>query len=88
MVHVFSHYPITAAQSGGQTFYFGIKRHLSCPALAVHCYDTVRNGAECAEKSIKLPVNVGAMKRFPATAHLEYIAIDILGKVARTPSVH
>ena len=45
----------------------------------------MRNSPDCARNRFKLRGNVGELTLFPATAPLEFVCIDILGDLVRTP---
>ena len=65
--------------------YYHIRKDWYWPALAVDCYATVRNCAQCAKNRIKLRKNVEPLQLFPATEPLASVSIDILGEFITTP---
>ena len=81
----YGHYALLAGAPGGRKLYTTLRRDYYWPSLAIDCYRTVRNCAECARNRIKLRKNSSKMRLFPAKAPLESIAMDILGELIRTP---
>lgn len=81
---VLSNYPVTDSQPGGHKHYFRIRRHFYWLAIAVHCYEKVRNCAECAQIHINLPGNFYSLNILPAKSPLESFAIVIVGELIVT----
>lgn len=52
--------------------------------MAVDCYATVQFCTECAKNRVKPRKNTKNMKLFPARALLDFVAIDILGRIFST----
>lgn len=53
--------------------------------MAIDAYNTVRQCATCARNRFKLRKHASTLKLFPARAPLEYVAIDLLGELIKTP---
>ena len=79
------HHATLAGAPGGRKLYATLRRDHYWPSMAVDCYRTVRNCAECAKNRLKLKRSASTLKLFPATAPLESISLDILGELIRTP---
>lgn len=56
--------------------------------MASDCYNTVKFCEKSAKEGVKLRKNVKKMHSFPANAPLEFVSIDILGELIRTPRVN
>ena len=80
-----SHYARMAGHPGGRKLYYKLRRHFYWPAMALDAYNTVRQCATCARNRIKLRKHSSTLKLFPAKAPLEFIAIDLLGELIKTP---
>ena len=80
-----SHHSKIAGHPGGRKLYYSLRRHFYWPSMPVACYATVRNCVSCAKNRIKLRRVSKKMKLFPASGPLEFVAIDILGELIRTP---
>ena len=79
------HYEKTSGHPGGQKLYEQLRQDFYWPSMAVDAYATVRNCVTCARNRIKLRKHAKALKLFPALAPLEFVAIDLLGPLIRTP---
>ena len=79
------HYAKTSGHPSGQKLYEQLRQDFYWPSMAVDAYATVRNCVTCASNRIKLRKHAKALKLFPALAPLEFVAIDLLGPVIRTP---
>ena len=80
-----AHHAQLAGHPGGRKLYYVLRRYFYWPAMAMDAYNTVRNCVSCARNRIKLRRHASPLKLFPARAPLEYLAIDILGELIRTP---
>ena len=79
------HHAKLAGAPGGRKLYMTLRRDYYWPTMALDCYATVRNCAECAKNRLKLRRNAAPLKLFPATRPLESVSIDILGELIQTP---
>ena len=82
------HHAKLAGAPGGRKLYMTLRREYYWPTMAMDCYATVRNCAECAKNRLKLRRNAAPMQLFPATSPLESVSIDILGDLIQTPRGH
>lgn len=80
-----SHYSKLAAHPGGRRLYQYLRSDFYWPSMAVDCYAVARNCISCARNRVLLRKNSKKMQLFPAKAPLEYVAIDILGELIKTP---
>ena len=80
-----SHHSKLAPHPGGRKMYATLRRFLYCPSMAVDVYAVPRNGVSCAKNRISLRQHRNFLKLFPARAPLEFVAIDILGELIKTP---
>lgn len=80
-----SHYAKLAGHPGERKLYYSLRRHFYWPSMAVDTYGVVRQCATCARNRIKLRKHAAALKLFPARAPLEFVVIDILGELVKTP---
>ena len=81
----FSHYPATSGHPGGTRLFHTLRQRFYWPNMSIDSYLTVRMCPDCAKARIKLRKHNSEMKTFPPSGPLEYIAIDILGELPRTP---
>jgi hypothetical protein len=79
------HHAQLAGHPGGRKLYYVLRRFFYWPSMALDAYNTVRNCVTCAKNRIKLRKHSSPLKLFPARAPLEYVAIDILGELVKTP---
>ena len=80
-----SHHAKLAAHPDGRKMYATLQRFLYWPSMAVDVYAVPRNCASCAKNRISLRKHRNFLKLFPARASLEFVAIDILGELIKTP---
>ena len=80
-----SHHAKLAAHRGGRKMYATLRRFLYWPSMAVDVYVVPRNCVSCAKNRISLRKLWNFLKLFPARAPLEFVAIDILGELIKTP---
>lgn len=81
-----SHFPRMMGHPGGTRMYHTLRRAYYWPSMAVDVYATVRMCTSCAKERVTLRKHKSFMKLFPATAPLEFVAIDILGPLRKTAS--
>lgn len=81
-----SHYPRMMGHPGGTRMYHTLRRAYYWPSMAVDVYGTVRVCTSCSKERVTLRKHKSFMKLFPATAPLEFVAVDILGPLRRTAS--
>ena len=84
VLHI-SHFAKVSGHLGGRKLYNGLRRFFYWPSMSVDCYATAKNCVPCAKNRILLRKNKNYLKLFPAEAPLEFVAIDILGELLRTP---
>ena len=80
-----SHYPTLAGHPGGRRMFETIRRTFYWPSMGVDVYTTARQCSSCARENVKLRKHASSMKLFPAAKPLEFLAIDLLGPLPRTP---
>ena len=80
-----SHYSATSGHPGGRRLFYTLQQRFYWPSMSVGAYSTMRMCPDCAKAHIKLRKHNSDMKTFPPSGPLEYIAIDILGELPRTP---
>ena len=80
-----AHFARLSAHPGGRRMYKTLRQFYYWPSLAFDCYSVVRNCISCAKNRIRLAKNRTEMKLFPSNEPLDYISIDILGELLRTP---
>jgi transposase InsO family protein len=80
-----AHHGRLAGHPGGRKLYYVLRRHFYWPSMALDAYNVVKNCVTCARNRIKLRRHASPLKLFPARAPLEYVAIDILGELVKTP---
>ena len=80
-----SHFSKLAGHPGGRRLYAFLKRNFYWPAMAVDCYAVSKNCVTCARNRVLLRRNSKPMRLFPSSAPLEFLAIDLLGELIRTP---
>ncbi|CDF40057.1 unnamed protein product [Chondrus crispus] len=80
-----SHYPATSGHLGGRRLFYTLRQRFYWPSMSVDSYSTVRMCPDCAKARINLRKHNSELKTFPPSGPLEYIAIDILGELPRTP---
>ena len=78
------HYHETAGHPGGRLHFYTLRQIYYWLSMAVDAYMTAQTCADCAKARIKLRKRYSKMKLFPASAPLEYVAIDIQGELPRT----
>lgn len=61
-----------------------MRRRFFWPRMAADVTETVRSCTTCAKNRIKERTRTSFLKLFPASAPLEYVAIDILGPLPKT----
>jgi Integrase zinc binding domain len=61
-----------------------MRKQFFWPRMAAYIADTVRTCTTCAKNRIKERTHTSFLKLFPASAPLEYVAIDILGPLPKT----
>ena len=83
-----SHYPATSGHPGGRRLLYTLRQRYYWPIMSVDAYSTARMCPDCAKARIKLRKHNSELKTFPPSGPLEYIAIDILGELPRTPRGH
>ena len=83
-----SHYPATSGHPGGRRLFYMLRQRYYWPSMSGDAYSTVRMCPDCAKARIKLRKHNSELKTFPPSGPLEYIAIDILGELPRTPRGH
>lgn len=54
------------------------------PALAFHCYATVRQRPTCTKNRIIIRENVQLLQLFPTTAAVKSVAIEVLSELIQT----
>ena len=84
VLHI-SHFAKVSGHPGGRKLYNGLRQFFYWPSMSVDCYDTAKNCVTCAKNRIFLRKNKNYLKLFPAETTLEFVAIDILGELLRTP---
>ena len=80
-----SHYSKLSGHPGGRRLYHFLRRSFYWPSMAVDCYGVAKNCPSCARNRVLLRKHQKEMKLFPATAPLEFVTIDTLGELIRTP---
>jgi transposase InsO family protein len=78
------HYPQTAGHPGVSRMIRSMRRRFFWPRMAADVAETVRSCTTCAKNRIKERNRTSFLKLFPASAPLEYVAIDILGPLPKT----
>ena len=80
-----SHYPVTAGHPGIRKMYKTISQHYYWPGLSMDVYQTVKKCSHCAREAGLLRKRKQHVSLFPAHEPLEFLAIDILGPLPKTP---
>jgi hypothetical protein len=80
-----SHYPVTAGHPGIRKMYKTISQHYYWPGLSMDVYQTVKQCSHCAREAGLLRKRKQHVSLFPAQEPLEFLAIDILGPLPKTP---
>jgi transposase InsO family protein len=78
------HYPPVAGHPGVSRMVRSMRKQFFWPRMAADIADTVRTCTTCAKNRIKERTHTSFLKLFPASAPLEYVAIDILGPLPKT----
>lgn len=79
-----SHRAKMAGHPGGRRLYQLLRRSFFWPDMSVDCYTIVQRCVSCAGNSVNLRQNSKGTQLFPAAAPLEFMEIDILGKLLTT----
>ena len=79
------HHAKLGAHPGGKKMYGTMRRFLCWLSMAVDAYAVSRNCVSCAKNMIYVRQDRNFLKLFPAKAPPEFVAIDILGELIRTP---
>ena len=80
-----SHYAKLAGHPGGRRLYHTLRRSFYWPTMAADCYTVAADCSECAKNRVAVRQHGHKMKLFPAQAPLEFVSIDILGELMKTP---
>jgi Integrase zinc binding domain len=80
-----SHYPVTAGHPEIRKIYKTISQHYYWPGLSMDLHQTVKQCSHCAREAGLLRKRNQHMSPFPAQEPLEFLTIDILGPLPKTP---
>ena len=80
-----AYYPATLGHPRGMRFFYKRRQRCYCPTISVDAYATVRRSSDCAKAPIKFRKRNEKFKTFPSMGTLEFLAIDMLGLLPRTP---
>ena len=83
-----SHHGKLAVHFGGRKMYAKLQSFLYWPSMAVDVYAVPRNCVPRAKNRISMRKHRNVLKLFPARAPHEFVAIDILGELIKTPRVN
>jgi transposase InsO family protein len=79
------HFPRTAGHPGVTRMYRSLRRRYFWQKMSHDVTDTVRSCTTCAKNRIKERKRTSFLKLFPASEPLEYLSMDILGPLPKTP---
>ncbi len=80
-----SHYNKLTSHPGGRRLLCYLIRYFYWPSMSLDCYSTAINCATRAKNRPMLRKKLRPLTLFPAQSPLEFVAIDILGELIRTP---
>ena len=80
-----AHYSKISGHPGGRRLYQYLRRNFYWPSMAVDCYAVSKNCVQCARNRVRLRQHQKELRLFPASSPLEFVAIDLLGELIKTP---
>lgn len=80
-----AHYPRLAGHPGGYKLYATLRREYYWPFMANDAYQLVKDCQSCTEVRGTTRKHLRKLSLFPATGPLEFVAMDYLGPLPRTP---
>ena len=86
-LHLAHHTPV-AGHPGVSRQYYTMRRSMYWPAMITDIRACCARCDACARERVKLRTHQAPLKLFPASAPLEYVAVDILGPLPRANSGH